>query len=434
MEIHPNLLIIITKVLVFFTSISPEAKGNFDHFFTEHRLRFDYTITGHYDESKIYPVAFHKEPCWGGSKENVIDTFRYGDLMLEVYDSLTGKLIYSRGYSSLFKEWQHISGPETMERGFTESVAMPFPRRTVSIKISERNIIQSFNKIFSCYLNPLLTDILPGEQPENTEVREIAVNGPSELKLDMVFVAEGYTRKEKDKFFADAKKYGNLLFASEPYKFLRDRFNLYAVFIPSDESGADYPPDSFWVNTALNTSFNTFGIERYLTVSDIRTLRNSIAGIPCEQAVILVNSDRYGGGAIFNSFMVFCTGHKYSEFLFHHELGHSLSSLADEYYTSEVLYEQRLDFETEPFQPNITTLVNFKSKWESMIPDTIPVPTPNDVAFSGVVGVFEGAAYQSKGLYRPMYDCRMKSISHKEFCDVCKKTIADFIRFYGPDK
>ena len=180
----------------------------------------------------------------------------------------------------------------------------------------------------------------------------------------------------------------------------------------------------------LNTSFYTLDLERYLMTEDYKTVCDVAANVPYDQIYILVNSDNYGGGAIYNYYSVCVNQNRFEEYIFTHEFGHGFAGLADEYYTSDVTYEDFYPLDVEPLEPNLTTLVNFESKWADMVNDSIPIPTPEEPKYKDVVGAFEGGGYVSKGVYRPKMDCTMKSISVNNFCPVCKRAIQEMIDFY----
>lgn len=422
-----------TYAIIFFLLALTMLKAQipYDSFFNRERLRFDYGIIGTADTTKVVDYNFYREPTWGGSPSNLIDTMRYGDFMLEVYDSASNRLLYSRGYSTLFKEWKTTKEAITNERLFLESVVMPFPKSPVKISILERNSAVQFVPVHSTYLNPKKKLIDTKSTPANVDVKTLVNNGPSGDKVDIVILSEGYIAEQKYKFFNDAERFKNVFFQWRPYNDLAKNFNFHAVFSQSDEAGTDIPTDSLWVNTTLNSHFNTFNTARYLTTEDILRIRDLLADLPYDQICILVNTDRYGGGGIYNYFTVFTSDHQDSEFLFHHEFGHAFAALADEYYTSDVAYNDMFNLEREPYQPNITTLVDFGSKWEYLISDTVPVPTPNLRSYSDVIGVFEGAGYSAEGIYRPYYNCSMKSITHDAFCPVCRKAIERMVVFYS---
>ena len=410
--------------------ISGKTQVSFFNYFTGERLRYDYIVVGNNKEIHFFDNQYFKEPAWGGPIVNLIDTFRYGELFVEVSDSASGRVIFSRGYSSLFKEWQTVKEAKNRELAFVESLVVPFPINTVLLKIYERDSLSVFQSVHATYINPSLSYIKNANCREPVEIHKLFISGSSHNKVDVAIVAEGYTNSEKAVFLEDAGYFMESFFSREPYKSLRDKFNFYALFVPSNQSGTDMPNDTIWKNTALNSSFSTFGSERYLTVSNISELREMASEVPYDQLCVLVNTDKYGGGGVYNSFTVFSAHNEFSEFLFTHEFGHAFASLADEYYTSPTAYDEYITINIEPYQPNITTRVNFQSKWEDMLNDTIPVPTPNCEKYIGVVGLFEGAAYQAKGIYRPFYDCIMKSKTCIEFCPVCQRAIRNMIHFY----
>ena len=113
-----------------------------------------------------------------------------------------------------------------------------------------------------------------------------------------------------------------------------------------------------------------------------------------------------------------------------HEFGHSFGGLGDEYAYGDDP-ETHYPADTEPWEPNITTLHDFASKWKDMLPRGTAIPTnPDGRNLTSKVGVYEGAGYQSKGVYRPVQECRMKVNEVKEFCPVCQRAIRRIIDFY----
>jgi hypothetical protein len=234
-----------------------------------------------------------------------------------------------------------------------------------------------------------------------------------------------------NKFKEDCGRFAGYLFNVSPFKENRDNFNIWGVEAPSENSGTDIPKENIWKKTILNTNFYTFGLERYLMTADNKSVRDLAANAPYDQIYILVNTDEYGGGSIYNHYSVCASDNKYSEYVFVHEFGHGFASLADEYYTSDVAYEDFYPLDVEPLDPNLTTLVDFKSKWKDLVPDSIPIPTPAVEKYKNSVGAFEGGGYMAKGIYRPMMDCTMKSISVDNFCPVCKRAVRQMIDFYS---
>ena len=234
-----------------------------------------------------------------------------------------------------------------------------------------------------------------------------------------------------DKFRADAKRMSDYFLSLEPYKRDSAYFNFYAIESPSDESGVTIPGKDIYVNTNVHSSFYTFDMDRYLTTSDTRSVYDIAANVPYDLIFVLVNSKRYGGGGFYNHYAESTVDHSLSNIVAIHEFGHEFAGLADEYYTSEITYSNYYNLDFEPWEPNITTNVNFESKWKAMISTGTPVPTPRDDKFIGATGMFEGGGYLSKGIYSPVMDCRMKSNEAAGFCPACQDAIRKMIRFYA---
>jgi hypothetical protein len=423
-----------TRLLVsmIFVVICIQAEGteSFDQYFFRKTLRVDYTQTGNYANGKIRMDRLISEPFWGGSLVNLIDTFGYGRYYFELLDGKTDKVIYSRGYSTLFVEWQDTEEAKKKSKSFRESVVMPFPRDVAILKIYYRDKQNNLHQRYSYKIDPSGRKIKPGKTSE-WKTKDISIQGDPSEKLDIVFIAEGYTREEMDLFWQDCEKFKGYLFGASPFNDCQKKINIRGIGAISKESGVSLPGEKIFRNTALGVSYYTFGSERYLMAEDYQRVRDVAAAVPYDQIFIIVNSDRYGGGGIYNFYATGARGNKEAAFLFIHEFGHSFAGLADEYYTSEVSVEDFYDLKTEPWEPNITTLVNFSSKWEDMLIDGTPVPTPNTPEVANRVGVFEGAGYSAKGVYRPMQDCTMKSVKYDAFCPVCKRAIIRMIDFYS---
>ena len=156
----------------------------------------------------------------------------------------------------------------------------------------------------------------------------------------MAIIAEGYTAEEEAKFQADLDRFAGVFFKLEPYKSHRDKFNITGVFKPSAESGCDEPSHGSFKSTALGATFDSLGSERYLLTEDNKSLRDIAAHVPYDALYIMVNHKRYGGGGIYNLYCTFTTDNQWYEYLFLHEFGHSFAGLADEYYTSQVAYNE----------------------------------------------------------------------------------------------
>lgn len=405
------------------------SQVNFNDYFLDKTLRFDYYHTGNKDNDFYSFDEMIEEPYWGGSKVNLIDTFDFGVFKFFVYDSRTNKLIYSRGYATLFHEWQTTDEALITTKSFSETVVFPYPKDKVRLEFFSRDVKNKLVKKFEYEVDPANYFIKKERRLEYPDFMVFNSGDPA-LKVDIVIIPEGYTSEQMDLFKEDCKKFGTYLFNSSPFKENKNAFNIWGVEAPSIESGTDVPAENIWKKTILNTAFYTFNLDRYCMTSDNKSVRDVAANAPYDQIYILVNSSRYGGGSIYNHYSVCVNKSPFEEYVFIHEFGHGFGFLADEYYDSNVAYNDFYKLDVEPLERNLTTLVDFDSKWKSMVKEHVPLPTPNTKKHKDIVGVFEGGGYVSKKIYRPELDCTMKSLSVNNFCEVCKLTLQDMINFY----
>lgn len=419
----------VSFVLFVFISINTVAQDTFDRYFTDKVLRFDYILAGNSSKTTVYPVGMKEEALFGGSKTQLTDPFGYGNLKYELYDITENKLIYSRGFCTLYQEWQTTAEAKVMERSFYEVATMPYPRNKSKFVLSMRERDGSFKELYDTEVDPA-NYFIRKEKPISAGITKIYNSGDPATAVDLAFIAEGYTAGEMDKFRADVKKMADILFSEPPFSQYKDKINIWAVEAVSTDSGTDIPGERIYANTALNSSFYTFDLDRYLTTQDIKSVNDYAALVPHDNIIVLINSERYGGGGVYNYYSGTTAGHPLSPKVFVHEFGHGFAGLADEYYTSSVAYEEFYPLKVEPWEPNITTLVNFDSKWKKMIKSGIPVPTPAEEKYNNVTGLFEGGGYSAKGIFRPEMDCRMKSNGNKGYCSVCQEAVRKMIEFY----
>jgi hypothetical protein len=172
-------------------------------------------------------------------------------------------------------------------------------------------------------------------------------------------------------------------------------------------------------------------MDRYLTTPETRAMYDIAANVPYDMIFVLVNSKRYGGGGFYNHYGQSTVDHQLSEIVAIHEFGHQFAGLADEYYTSEITYSDFYNLKFEPWEPNITTNIDFNSKWKNLVTPGTPIPTPRTEQYKDACGMFEGGGYLAKGIYSPMMDCRMKSNDAPGFCPACREAIRKMIGFYA---
>lgn len=410
----------------FLLSFLASAQHEFSDYFRNKSLRYNFYLTGNSKEVHVFPESLKEEPYWGGSITTLIDPFDYGSYRFRVFDLKSDSLIFSRGFCTLFQEWRSTAEAKVSEAAFYQAAILPYPKRKVRFEIDERSRDGQFITIFGTEIDPD-NYFIRREIPAPFKTKNIMMNGKPENTVDIVILAEGYTTDEMDKFTADATRLTNYLFEEEPFKSEKNKFNVTAILTPSEESGTDIPGESIYRNTRFNSTFYTFDLPRYLTTKDMENIYDAAALVPYDQIYVLVNTSRYGGGGFYNLVTVCSADNERSKNVFVHEFGHGFGGLGDEYYDSSVAYEDFYNLKAEPWEPNLTTLINFEEKWKSMIPAEVPVPTPRINKYKNKVGVFEGAGYMNKGIYSPAMDCRMKTNEAEGFCPVCSEAIRKMI-------
>lgn len=406
------------------------AQSAFDQYFEDRTLRLDYFHSGDAENESYSIDELIAEPYWGGSKTNLLDTFNYGAYQFRVYDLASDSLLYSRGYSSLFGEWQTTDEAKKTRRTFFETVVFPYPKKDVWVDFYSRNEEGTFEKQFE-YIVDIDSYFIKPERNLQYPVYEAYISGEPATSVDIVILPEGYTEEEMELFKEDCDRFTTYLFSFAPYDQNKDKFNIYGILAASTDSGIDKPADSIWKKTILNSSFSTFDSERYCMTTDNKSVRDLAANAPYDQIYVLANDPKYGGGGIFNHYCLSVNSTAAAEKIIIHELGHGFAGLGDEYYNTEVAYSEFYPTDIEPWEPNLTTLVDFSSKWKNMLNDSIPVPTPPQPRYMNKLGVFEGGGYVATGVYRPKFDCLMNTFQGDVFCPVCQNAIQKMIDFYS---
>lgn len=402
-------------------------------------LRIDYIFSG---TDKAQEISLDEMSCfdgWAGRRVNLDKVPVRGNGQISMTDKATGKVIWRQSFSTLFQEWQTTEEATHVRKAFENVFLLPMPSAEAVVEVE----LYDFRGGVSASLshNVIPSDILIRRMdPVIPPHRYLHQGGDVKDCIDVAIVAEGYTADEADKFYADAKVAMEAILAHEPFGQYQDRFNFVAVALSSEESGVSVPGKGEWKKTALSSHFNTFYMDRYLTTLRLRQMHDRLCGIPYEHIVILANTDTYGGGGIYNSYTLTTAGHVSFRPVVVHEFGHSFAGLADEYYYDDQFVEYYYP-DCEPWEQNITTLFDFTSKWDDMLPKVIGIPTApvqgniwesfhEGVGMDSMIGVYEGAGYQSKGVYRPFPDCRMKTNAAESFCPVCQRAIARMIEYH----
>lgn len=439
-------------------------------------MRLDYYHTGNaareffsVDKVLVEPLA------WPGNAQQVLDGTNLGKYLFEVREQKSNRLLYSRGFASIYGEWETTDEAKSVHRTFHESLRFPAPAVPVRIILQKRDAHNAFREVWATTLDPQDIFIDKAKISPVGRVLEIEKNGDATNKVDLLILGDGYTSAELRKFETDARRLTEILFQTSPFKERRKDFNVWALCPPAAESGISRPSTGIYRDAPLGTTYDAFGSERYVLTFDNRAFRRAASLAPYDFVEILVNNRTYGGGGIFNLYSTVAADSQWSPYVFVHEFGHHFAGLADEYYTSSVAYAPANE-RIEPWEPNVTALLEPKNlKWKDLVTPDTPLPTPwNKEAFekysraiqgrrreiraqgrpeqemdalfreelehesrmfareryAGRVGAFEGALYEAKGYYRPQADCIMFSRTNT-FCAVCKRAIERIVDLYS---
>ena len=398
---------------------------DFDTHFEDATLRIDYTFMGNASEQYVALRDMSSTENWWGRRVNLDNVPLKGNGDLTLYDATTGEVLYKTSFSSLFQEW--ITTPEaaTISKSFEFTLLVPMPKESVVAKMVLRDNTGK-ESILEHTIAP--SDVLIRDRSSQRALPHTYLHkgGDSKECIDVVILAEGYRIDEIDTFLDDAMIATSEILSYEPFKSHKDKFNFIAVASASADTNVSVPQDEAWRDTAVGSNFMTFYMDRYLTSGEVYAMYDLATNIPCEHFIILANTDTYGGGGIYNSYTLTTAHHTAFRPVVVHEFGHSFGGLGDEYF-----YEGNLDndemhsLQHEPWEPNITTLVDFDSKWADMVEPGIEIPTAvtPERTKNYTVGVYEGGGYRSKGIYRPTDVCRMRNNVAERFCPVCERAI-----------
>lgn len=417
-------------------SLSAAAPVDFDRYFSDRTLRIDYIFSGNARQQFIALDELHVAEGWAGRRVNLDEVPLRGNGQITMRDAATKAVIYKTSFSTLFQEWVSTEEATATTRSFENVFQLPMPRQNAEVTVELYNPRQQTTATFThlVKIDDILIRPLPSASPYPH--RYLHKGGDSKQCIDIAIVAEGYRAEEMDVFYRDAQVATDELLSYAPYSTYKDRFNIVAVAVPSAESGVSIPHKKEWKTTALNSHFDTFYSERYLTTLSLKTLNNALAGVPYEHIIILTNTDNYGGGGIYNSYTLVAAHHALYKPVVVHEFGHSFAGLADEYFYDSA-YGELFPTDVEPWEQNLTTRVDFAQKWQDMLPKGTPIPTPTqgkpDTDMTRI-GVYEGGGYQSKGVYRAFRDCRMRTNEAPTFCAVCRRATQRLIQFYTEQK
>jgi IgA peptidase M64/peptidase M64-like protein len=470
------LRVVVISLLFFFFGFSPS-------FAAPRTLRVDYYHSGNSHEEWFSLDRVVLEPLeWPGNLNKAIDESQLGDYLFEVRERGSGKLLYSRGFNSVFGEWKTTEEALHGNRTFSESLRFPTPDAPVEVSLKERagsgfheGSNEVWKEVWKTVVDPKDKFVDRSRPPSPGALLELQKMGDPATKVDLLVLGDGYTAAERGKFEQDARRFMDALFSTSPFLEHRKDFNVWGLCPAAEESGVSRPSSGIYRRSPVGASYDAFGTERYVLTTENRALRDVASFAPYEFIEILVNGQTYGGGGIFNQYATVAIDNLWAGYVGVHEFAHQFAGLADEYYTSEVAYLPA-EKKTEPWEPNVTALLDPANlKWKDLVAAGTPVPTPWDKEefdrfvrdiqrqrkelraagkpeaeidelfrkereredamlssekYAGKVGAFEGANYEAKGYYRPELDCIMFT-RHKTFCAVCRRAIERVIGMYA---
>ncbi len=439
-------------------------------------MRLDYYHSGNASQEMFSLDRVVLEPLpWPGDLKKAVDDSNLGKYFFEVRDRASGRVLYSRGFASIYGEWETTGEATKLNRTFSESLRFPAPEVPVQIVLKERDKQNAFREVWSVEVDPKDKFIDRSRPQPPGKLIELQKSGDPATKVDFLILGDGYTAAELPKFEKDARRLMAILFATSPFKEHQHDFNVWGLCPAAAESGVSRPSSSTYKRSPIGATYDAFGTERYALVFDNRALRDVAQFAPYEFIEVLMNDKPYGGGGIFNLYSTVAADNPDSPYVFVHEFGHQFAALADEYYTSDVAYLPPA-VKIEPWEPNVTALLDpAKLKWKDLVEAGTPLPTPwrkeqfeamqREVQerrrqaraqnrpesemtalfreerkkedellakdqYAGKVGAFEGAYYEAKGYFRPQEDCIMFT-RYERFCAVCRRAIERVIAMYA---
>jgi IgA peptidase M64/peptidase M64-like protein len=440
---------------------------------TPRTMRLDYYHSGNASQELFSLDRVVVEPlAWPGNLRKTVDELNLGKYLFEVRDANTNRILYSRGFASVYGEWETTGEAKSLNRTFHESLRFPAPQTSVQVILKKRDARNAFREVWSVVVDPADMFVDNSRPATPGALIEFQKSGDPANKVDFLMLCDGYTAAERSKFERDGRRLLDILFSTSPFKEHKADFNVWGLCPAALESGISRPSTGVHVASPVGATYDAFGSERYILTFDNRAMRQIAQFAPYEFVEIVTNTRTYGGGGIFGLYATVAADSAEAAYVFVHEFGHHFAGLADEYYTSSVAYLPAAADRVEPWEPNVTALLDpAKLKWKDLVDPSTPIPTPwlkDDFEkhsleyqqrrtriraenrpeeemealfkenrdfevqlFSGEryrtrVGAFEGAMYEAKGYYRPQLDCIMFTRS-RDFCEVCRRAIERII-------
>ena len=277
---------------------------------------------------------------------------------------------------------------------------------------------------------------------------KVVDHGSDVSRWNLVILGDGYQAGELTKYHDDVRNFLDTMYATVPYHDLWCGINVHRIDVVSTDSGADDPldcpdpeghvPTGAAPRTYYDAAFcsnSTVGrVHRLAAVDSARAKADALARVPeLDATIVIINSPLYGGGG---GEIATCTTHPDAGEVAIHEIGHSAFELADEYGGGQMPMG-------EPGEPNVTANTNRATlKWRALVAAATPLPSscspgcascvpPAMAPPAGAVGAYGGARYVDCGLFRPLPNCKMRTLG-VAFCPVCDGVIRAVLAPFQP--
>jgi len=270
----------------------------------------------------------------------------------------------------------------------------------------------------------------------NMELKNTKAFTNSANRVDILVFGDGYKVSEQNTFNTDTENLRTSMFNYSPYKQYANMVNWTTSFTASGQSGADHPPyqancttssccadtaaqsdpkaagAGTFVTTAYDGKFCTSQIHRLVTINSTKVYAAASSFPDWDQLIVLMNDSVYGGSG---GSIAVTTTNVNARLIVIHEYGHTFHDLADEYDSPYPGFPACSDTTSPACEVNVTNQTTPSLiKWKSWIAPTTPIPTTSGTA----IGLFQGARYQTSGMYRPANTCGMRVLG-AEFCSIC---------------
>jgi hypothetical protein len=370
-------------------------------------LRIDFELKSDSVHCSVNKAVICKELGQNWKQTIPYDSARQGEFRVKMFDS-KHKLLAGYTFSGLVLENRNMHRNDSLLFSvFKETVYFPFYNQDVIVELSVLNEHTfEYENVWQKNIKPSGVKVI-AKQKRKVEIVKKASRYPSVVFL---FVSDGYTTAELNDFKQKCNRYADSLLTIPALKKYSEHIEFQSLFVPTASHRFDL------VDTA------TLGVERYYAITNTWRLADKLSGLSVNHVIVLANTENYGGSGFFKRYLVVNAANYYAVKVLLHEFGHSFGGLGDEY-DSDPLLCNIPPAGADYGYPNISAMPNGKVKWQKWLLPETPIPTPNVEKYKNSVGAFEGAAYCSKHLYRPVSNCLMRTLDPGFFCPVCNEAI-----------